>query len=417
MFLVISIAGTAITFLLHVFLARVMGPESYGYFAYAVNVMSILVLGGQLGYQHASIRFVSEYIAKNQRGLLKGFYQSSTRDIAVGSAATSALIIVGLEFWRRSVDIEVDLARSIQALAVLVPAVSFSTVWSGRLRGLKAVSASQVPTAIVQPICFGIVVLALSLILDRRVAAPDAILAYSIAAMSTFVLSQVFLRRRTDPALSSSKPMYRTSEWRRVATSFLAVTAVQIVRNRFVVLAVGFYEPAAEIGFFSSAKRVASLAAFGLTAVAAWSSPMIAEYHATGHKDRLQRLARIAAWCTTAFALPVTVIVLVFGREILGLFGEEFRHGYSALAIIALGQLVNSVTGPVGYLLTMTGHQRISLRIEAATAAVAVIVSLMLIPRFGLVGAALADACANVLRNLTLVVAAWRLIGVRSTVI
>ena len=184
-----------------------------------------------------------------------------------------------------------------------------------------------------------------------------------------------------------------------------------------MIVILGFFVTAADIGVFMSAKRVSSLVVFGLSAVGVWAAPMIAEYYSTKQTDKLARLARLAVWFTSAFTIPVSLAFLVFGEELLGVFGPEFRAGHEALMIMVAGQMVNAFTGPIGYLLTMTGHQNKVARVEAASAILAVTLCFILIPRVGIVGAAWADAVANVFRNITLFFVVWRTIGIRSTIV
>lgn len=416
-FLSISIAGTGITFLLHVLLARLLGSDSYGQYAYAVNWMAILVLGSQLGYQHASVRYVSQYNAQDDVAGLAGFLRTSARDVLIGSFATAVVILVGVEIADRFASVEASMLNAMRMLALLVPAMGITAVWSGRLRGFKAVSASQVPSAIVQPTVFAAIMLAATFVGTMQPGAAFAVGAHAASALIAFAISFVLLARLLATRDRGEPRRDGRAEWRSVARSFMAVTSVQIARNRLGILIVGYYHVAAEVGFFTSAKRIATLAIFGLTAVAAWASPMISEYHASGRQQELQRLARIAAWCTTGFSVPATLVIAFFGEEILGLFGPAFRVAYEPLLIIAVGQLVNAVTGPVGYLLTMTGNQSLSVRIEATTAATAIVLCLVLVPRYGLLGAAWADAIANVFRNLALYVAVWRRLGIRASIV
>jgi len=415
-FLGISVVGTGLAFLLHVLLARVLGPGSYGQYAYAINMMAILMLGGHLGYQHASIRFVSQYNSARDWERLRGFYRASTRSILLGSCVMSTLILLGTGIAQRLFEIDAERLNSLRMLALLVPVSSFAEVWSGRLRGLKAISQSQVPTAIIQPIVFALLVLGLVTGLGGQIGAPFILMIASVSWLVSFAVSAFLLRQRATPDQLLASPRYERGEWRRVANSFLLVSTAQIVRHRSIILILGFYQAAAEIGFYSSANRVASLAVFGLTAVAAWVAPLIAQYHAQGEQDRLQTIATIAARFTLPFSLAATLVIVVFGRQILGLFGPAFEEGYAPLVVIALGQLVNGVTGPVGYLLTMTGNQGLSAQIEAGTAVFAVVACLALVPSHGLMGAAYADAGANVLRNAALFVAVRKRLGIRSTV-
>ena len=416
-FLAISVVGTGLAFGLHVVLARVLGPDGYGHYAYATNLLAILILGSSLGFEHASIRFVSQYSSSQEWGRLRGFYQSTARSMMTGSGLMMILILGGTEYAQSAFGLEEERADSLRALALLVPATSFAAVWASRLRGLKAISASQVPTAIVQPILFALGIITLSALWPQRVGAPMALVVSSAAALVSLSTSAFFLHRLRRPEQQSVRPVFERKEWRSVANAFLLVSVAQIARHRSIILILGAYHSAAEIGFYASASRVASLAIFGLTAVAAWAAPLIAQYYSAGQFDRLQQVATSAARFTFPFSLATTFVIWLLGKEILGLFGPEFESGYMPLLVIALGQMVNGLTGPVGYLLTMTGNQATSARIEGATAVLAIAACLVLVPSHGLLGAALADAIANVVRNAALFIAVWKKLGVRSAIL
>jgi O-antigen/teichoic acid export membrane protein len=84
------------------------------------------------------------------------------------------------------------------------------------------------------------------------------------------------------------------------------------------------------------------------------------------------------------------------------IFGEDFVRGGSALAVLAIGQLVNVAVGSAGQILVMTGHQRWEVRIQFAAAVLSIVSLLLLVPRLGVLGAAIAFgmvlATANLLR-------------------
>ena len=86
------------------------------------------------------------------------------------------------------------------------------------------------------------------------------------------------------------------------------------------------------------------------------------------------------------------------------------------LLILLCGEFVAAAAGPVGFFLTMTGRQMTATRIEAATSVIALGLALVLIPRYGILGAAIAVAAGSALRNASMFVAVWRQLGLRSTV-
>ena len=92
------------------------------------------------------------------------------------------------------------------------------------------------------------------------------------------------------------------------------------------------------------------------------------------------------------------------------LFGHEFGRAYWPLLLLAVGQLVNAWFGPTGMLLNMTGHEREVTRAVTVAAGMNVVLNLLLIPPFGVVGAAIATSASLVFWNIWLwLVARWRL--------
>lgn len=146
-------------------------------------------------------------------------------------------------------------------------------------------------------------------------------------------------------------------------------------------------------------------------------APQFARLYTLGDRKNLQRVIRLGALVGLITALPVAIAFLLFGEQILVLiFGSEYGAGYTALAILAVGQLVNAPLGQVAHLLNMTGHERATGRGFAVAALSNVLLNLLLIPPFGMSGAALATASTVILWNCVLWWNAFRL-GVATNVI
>ena len=103
---------------------------------------------------------------------------------------------------------------------------------------------------------------------------------------------------------------------------------------------------------------------------------------------------------TTAFALPFLILAWIFPERIMALFGPGFASGGRALAILATGQFVNVLTGSVGELLLMSGHEKSLRRCLIAATGISVALHTALVPRFGVEGAAAANALTLAALNL-----------------
>ena len=97
--------------------------------------------------------------------------------------------------------------------------------------------------------------------------------------------------------------------------------------------------------------------------------------------------------------LPAAMLLIAFGDRLLAVFGAEFTRARTALTILVLGQIANVAAGHVGVLMTMTGHEKRVAATVSAAAGCNVILNFLLIPRFGIEGAAAATAISVILWN------------------
>jgi O-antigen/teichoic acid export membrane protein len=130
---------------------------------------------------------------------------------------------------------------------------------------------------------------------------------------------------------------------------------------------------------------------------------MIADLYARGNHVGLQSLIRAVSRANLAVAAPVVLVLIAFGRPLLSLYGSHFGAGYPVLVVLALSQLVIALAGSLaGYLLTMTKHQTEAAWIIGASALVNLVLTLVLTPRYGLIGTATATLTAATVRTIAL---------------
>jgi O-antigen/teichoic acid export membrane protein len=109
--------------------------------------------------------------------------------------------------------------------------------------------------------------------------------------------------------------------------------------------------------------------------------------------------------------LPFFLLIVLYSKFLLSLFGETFRAGASALLILAAGELVNAATGICGPMIDMTGHVKIKLANSILRVVVLVGASALLIPMWGVVGAAAAALVSITVVNTAAILEMWILEG------
>jgi len=177
------------------------------------------------------------------------------------------------------------------------------------------------------------------------------------------------------------------------------------------VVVLGVFEPVPTVGVYSAAARTAALSTLVLIAFGGVFSPLAAGLY---RQERLGELGRlygdVSRWAFTG-ALAFFLVTAPLAPDIMLFFGREFAHGWPVIVVISAAQLFNSSVGPTTRLLAMTGHQNAVMVSTVGSAVAAVALNLVLVPAYGVAGAAAATAAALVLANGSSLIFVHRRLG------
>ncbi|AYO17482.1 hypothetical protein D0812_24265 [Vibrio owensii] len=160
------------------------------------------------------------------------------------------------------------------------------------------------------------------------------------------------------------------------------------------------YLSSSDVAFFASSQRTATLASFVLIAVNLVVAPKFAKAFAKGNSREVNKLSLLSSRLMIALAVPVLAFMVFFPEFLMGLFGEEYKVAAPLLQVLAVGQFINVITGSVGYLLNMTGHEKDMRNVVLFSGPLAIVLAFGLTSQFGLMGAAYATAISVATQNL-----------------
>ena len=411
--LVLQMLGVVLKFGSSVIFARLLGAQAFGTYTYAVNAGELLGNPSGLGASSSSLRFVPEYEAGGRWPALKGllrWFRATPLVVGsvVGITAAGILLVLGPE----------DSSRTALMIALLaVPLFALVDVEVGLIRGSGAVFSAFFPPLVLQPLLVLAGVLGLYLVSGE--AQPQQAVLITVAALALTILVQERLLRR---ALISKMPLEgvaatrETKMWLGVSLPLLLSGAVQLVFQRVDVLLVGALVGLKEAGIYAVAFRTAGLASILQTAVNATIAPRVSKLFWSGkHTELEQSILQGIRWIFLP-SLAITVGLFFAGRPVLSLFGSEFEAGWATLVVYSVGQLISVGAGPVGWTLNLTGHHNLQVSVNIVSAVLTLIGYFVFIPRMGIVGAAVANACGVAVKNLWLNVLVRRKLGYRISV-
>jgi O-antigen/teichoic acid export membrane protein len=166
-----------------------------------------------------------------------------------------------------------------------------------------------------------------------------------------------------------------------------------------------------EVAVYYAAAKTLALVSFIYYSIALTSAHRFSSFHAAGDHEGLSIFLRQTIRWTFWPSLAATALLLAFGRPLLSLFGPQFTEGYHLMFILAAGLVARSAIGPMERFLNMLGQQRVCALVYAAAFSINVALCLLLIPRFGADGAAIATATALLVETLSLFLVAKQRLG------
>jgi O-antigen/teichoic acid export membrane protein len=274
------------------------------------------------------------------------------------------------------------------------------------LQGFRRYLSSQLPNQLLRPLFLGGFVVVLVL-LHRQLTPAGVMLANLAATLVALGFTLRPLREaRPAPARQVAR-VYDHADWRRTVRGLLVVAIAQfVISQQSDVLVVGTLLGTSESAVYGAAGQLTTLISFGITSVSFVATPLIAAAYARGAPEELQRLIRVINRINIAVCVPLVLGIILIGKWLLAVvFGSAFVSAYPVLVILSCAQLVVGLIGTLaGFLLTMTSHQRAAGWIIGGSAVFNLVLTLILTPRFGVIGTATATLLAASARSIVLAV-------------
>ena len=393
--------------LLTFILGKLYGADGSGVLMLGVTIVLISSTVGRLGLEYTVLKLTSQAFGQNRNDMYWGVAHQSIRAVAIASALLSVVIyLVSIPVIRFGLE-DQRLLSVLPWYLIAMPLLSL-TILHGEL--LKACDrpglGNLVQTAII-PLGFSAITLLLYENGQQQIVwGAIGYLAATVIALLTGVIAvRLIVTRPNQLAYAEHHEL-----WGPVK-SLLWFSTLSILNNWIPLLVLSVLATSEDWGRFSAATRLAMAVSFVLWAANAMVPPRLARMYAAADRRGMQQLATQASLAMTGIAILPVLMLIFCGRWVLGQMGDDFIAGSTALAILAVAQLINVAAGSVDYLLVVTGHELQLRRGATISAIVNVCLCAMLIPWWGINGAAVAALGSIAVERLGYCWSAYRLTG------
>ena len=398
--LAVLAVGAGITCMAQLVTARIIGPDSYGIYAYVLAWVTLLGYFSTLGFHVSLLRFVSAYQAKEEWALARGVIRYSQCGTAVTAVIIVLIGICGIVALHGSLRPELTLSFLLGIAAV--PFLALQLINASLVRAFGGIIAALAPERVVRD---GLLLAIVAAVFWGNLYRLDATLAMGAMLLSSILmlgLVRIFLRRLRPPALDRAKPTYTAKDWWLPTLPLSLMMIADNLMSRSAVIALGLVGNTRDAGIFAAAFSIATVTALPRMAVATAFAPSVSALFALGDQAGLQSLSVKATWLSLLGTACTAIPLLLLAEPLLAWFGRDFMTGAPIVRILVLGQVLAAAYGPQQHLITMTGHERAGAVIVAVCAGLSLAGCLLTIDSFGIKGAALATALALVGWNIAM---------------
>lgn len=393
---------------------QILGTAGLGLYR---AVAQVLAIGGQiglLGFNYASMRWISKARVSKELGMVRG---AASVGIA-GSGIASLLVAVAMVLLAPQItavfcDVGCDEGRFQQLLrvgALYVPFFALMQVFRYCTQAYKTMVPSVIVGNIIQPTVRFLVGIAF-LLAGFEIMGAIVTLVISMAAGAT--AGAFYLRRMWGTEERTAAPIRPVRAMVRFALPQAGSSLLGIQSLGLGIIMLAALDTDFQVGLFAIALSLQGPAGVFLSGIVNIWAPVVSDLYERGEIARLGSLYQtITRWIAT-FSLPISAAMILEPDLFLIFFGKDAASAAPVIAVLAVGNLFYSGTGPTGYLLSMTGRPGVNFANSLVGVGLYVVGGIMVVPDHGALGMAYVDAAVTAIVNVARVIEARILVGIQ----
>lgn len=381
--------GYLFTFLV----AKYYGAATLGLISLCFSIFLFAGIMGRLGLDVNLVRYYSTEANLNDTGL---FYKVLLKSF-IGSSIIAIIVFLLKDYIIYDIFGKPQLEPYFIWTVLAIPMWSGTLVCAGLLRGRKN---NKWFAFLNNPGRFSFTVLFFLILWTIADSPINAIKAHFYGVSTLFVLSFYLSTQSLQKIALGS--VQNSWAFLREALPMMLSSTILVLLGWLDTFVLGIYESVDKIGIYNVALKVATLTSFTLQAINSILAPKLASSHNEGNQKQFHKLIHFTTRLNFFSTLVIVSVILIFREWILGIFGADFISGAGILIILCVGQLINSMSGSVGVIMQMTGHQKVYQNIVLIALILNITLNFTLVPIYGILGAAIATVIS---------ISSWNIIG------
>ena len=382
---IFKILGAISLFLTYILIPRYYGVEIFGVFNIIFGLLMISSVMARIGLDTYVLRVISAL--ENDKIQISLFLKEVFKILFISSLFVSLLIFVFLEYLDFYLFKSIEASNYLYGLALLVLPYTLFNVLPEIFRGFHEIKIYAFFRNFSQN--FTLVLLLLLAIFFSLDYSPIYILYISIViiTLSSIVALYVFLKERKITLFMSGK--YENKILKNSYPMFLAAS-IMFIMSYIDSFMIAYYLDEYQVGIYSACINISMIITFIPTAIGGYISPKVSKHYSNNEIFEIKKIFKNSLMIIVLVTLPIVTVIYFYAEVFLGLFGTAFIVATTTLLITNIAFLSEALCGPVGFILNMTDNQHLFMRILLISLVINILFNALLIPIYGINGAAIA---------------------------
>ena len=390
----IRVFASGLGFLFQIMLGRILGIDNYGMYTIFVTYINFMCLFTVLGLDNSLIRAVARIKVDYKKDLLKKTILNSIIYFVIFlmlSILCKNLIkqLVGV------IDIKFYLL-----LYITLFVKTMASIMDGYYQGEKRIVIDIVISSLLLNLLKIVLFILIYMVYNDVY---SAIISYLFSEFLCLIFRiYIYIKEKKSDEKNNVKykeySLEKYKEFLRYSFSLSLIAGTSILVQSIDKLMLNSMMGKYSVGLYRTAENYVNLISmFASTFIVFW--PVMSELYYEKKIKLLNEIFGYICKILSFMSIPVILVVIIYSKELFLLFGKEYVNGNSILVVLLIGIIVDTLAGPVGALLNMTNYAKYNLIDMVGLTILNIILNFILIPRFGVIGAAIATSLSNIIIN------------------
>jgi O-antigen/teichoic acid export membrane protein len=397
--------GHGFRYIFTALLARWVGLEYLGIYSLANSITRIAEVIGRAGLDEGILRSVGMKDTTNEKAVIYSEVRAAVKMGLVFALLMMTVQIVLSDWLVTKVFTGTSLLKTVIIInAITLPFCILTSISAFTTQGFRLLKYKIFVSSILNPTILVLSLIATYFLFSNELA---IIIPTVISTIVGFFVIVKFLRRLTGVHFGSV--IKAKFDWKllKFSTPLMFAMVIGTILNWTDIMMLGFFMDIESVGLYHPAARTAGLIRVILLAFSGIYMPMLAQYFSKNDPIHMQMLIKLVARWILTLAIPCLILLLTFPSKVMLLFGVHYVEAQYVLQILAIAIFIQTISGIGGSTLVVTGYPKVNLYNALVALGVNIGLNIILIPQFGITGAALATLIS------LLIIAVARIVEIR----